>query len=86
MAKSEEPAQAGQRESLIYEMVLANIRDGVVTFDLEGTIVTFNRAAGRILDLDPDQVPGLSFAEVFLGEARLDDFNEGGCVPSMSTR
>ncbi len=76
MAKGKGPAQAEQRNSLIYEMVLANMRDGVVTFDLEGSIVTFNRAAGRILDLDPDQVLGLSFAEVFLGEARFDDFNE----------
>lgn len=76
MAKGEEPAEVGQRDSLIYEMVLANMRDGVVTFDLEGTIVTFNLAAGRILGLDPDQVLGLSFAEVFLGEARFDDFNE----------
>lgn len=76
MAKGEEQAGVGQRDSLIYEMVLANMRDGVVTFNLEGTIVTFNRAAGRILGLDPDQVLGLSFAEVFLGEARFDDFNE----------
>ncbi len=76
MAKGEEPAEVGQRDSLIYEMVLANMRDGVVTFDLQGTIVTFNRAAGRILGLDPDQVLGLSFAEIFLGEARFDDFNE----------
>ncbi len=76
MAKGEEPAPTEGRDSLIYEMVLANMRDGVVTFDLEGTIVTFNLAAGRILDLDPKQALGLSFAEVFLGEARFEDFNE----------
>ncbi len=76
MAEGEAPAEAGQRDSLIYEMVLANMRDGVVTFDLQGSIVTFNSAAGRILGLDPNQVLGLSFAEVFLGEARFDDFNE----------
>ncbi len=66
----------GRRDSLIYEMVLANMRDGVVTFDLQGRIVTFNLAAGRILGLPPQEALGLTFAEVFLGEAHLDDFNE----------
>ncbi|MEO1192679.1 MAG: adenylate/guanylate cyclase domain-containing protein [Pseudomonadota bacterium] len=64
------------RESLIYEMVLANMRDGVVTFDLQGRIVTFNQAAGDILNIAPDEALGLTFAEVFLGEEAFDDFNE----------
>ena len=72
----EVPEIGERRDSLIYEMVLANMRDGVITFDLEGRIVTFNQAAGTILKLDPAEVLGASFAEAFLGEAHLDDFNE----------
>jgi len=76
MADDRAPELDVRRDSLIYEMVLANMRDGVVTFDLQGRIVTFNRAAGAILKLDPEDVLGLTFAEVFLGEAQFDDFNE----------
>ncbi|GAB5467244.1 MAG: hypothetical protein Kilf2KO_02740 [Rhodospirillales bacterium] len=76
MAQDEQSGSVERRDSLIYEMVLANMRDGVVTFDLQGRIVTFNDAAGAILGLKPAEVLGLTFAEVFLGEAQLEDFNE----------
>jgi PAS domain S-box-containing protein len=62
--------------SLIYEKILADMRDGVATIDLTGRIITFNAAAGRILGLDPEATVGQSFGEVFLMEESFDDFNE----------
>jgi len=63
-------------DTLIYEKILANMRDGVATVDLTGRIITFNEAAGRILGLDPAETVGQTFAEVFLMEESFDDFNE----------
>ena len=62
--------------SLIYEKILADMRDGVATIDLQGRIITFNAAAGRILGLDAAATVGQSFGEVFLMEESFDDFNE----------
>ncbi|MFM9860510.1 adenylate/guanylate cyclase domain-containing protein [Pseudoxanthobacter sp. M-2] len=66
----------GELGSLIYEKILADMRDGVATIDLQGRIITFNAAAGRILGLDPQATVGQSFGEVFLMEESFDDFNE----------
>jgi PAS domain S-box-containing protein len=66
----------GELGSLIYEKILADMRDGVATIDLTGRIITFNAAAGRILGLDPQATVGQSFGEVFLMEESFDDFNE----------
>ena len=66
----------GELGSLIYEKILADMRDGVATIDLQGRIITFNAAAGRILGLDPAATIGQSFGEVFLMEESFDDFNE----------
>jgi PAS domain S-box-containing protein len=70
---------AGKRDgldSLIYEKILENMRDGVATVDLSGRIITFNAAAGRILGLDPVETVGRTFGDVFLMEECFDDFNE----------
>lgn len=66
----------GELGSLIYEKILADMRDGVATIDLTGRIITFNAAAGRILGLDAAATVGQSFGEVFLMEESFDDFNE----------
>jgi len=82
VSKGSEPAKAEERaedlgaDSLIYERVLASMRDGVVTIDLTGRIVTFNEAAAATLDLRASDVLGQSFAEVFLMEECYEDFNE----------
>ncbi|MDQ0317549.1 adenylate/guanylate cyclase domain-containing protein [Amorphus orientalis] len=65
-----------RREALVSERILESMRDGVVTIDLTGRILTFNAAAGRILGKDPETVVGRSFGEVFLTEESFDDFNE----------
>ena len=56
--------------------VLENMRDGVLTLDGEGMIRMFNPAAGAILGLDPGEVLGKRFAEVFLELEGNDDFNQ----------
>lgn len=66
----------GELGSLIYEKILADMRDGVATIDLTGRIITFNAAAGRILGLDAATTVDQSFGEVFLMEESFDDFNE----------
>lgn len=65
-----------RRDQLISERILESMRDGVVTIDLTGRIITFNAAAGRILSRSPDEVVGKSFGEIFLTEESFDDFNE----------
>ncbi|MCF3935665.1 PAS domain-containing protein [Acuticoccus sp. M5D2P5] len=64
------------RDARISERILESMRDGVVTIDLSGNIITFNAAAGRILGKDSQAVLGHSFAEEFLAEESFDDFNE----------
>ncbi len=63
-------------DSRIYEKILAHMRDGVVTIDLQGRIITFNEAAGQILGQDPWAAVGQPYAEIFLGEESFDAFNE----------
>jgi PAS domain S-box-containing protein len=60
----------------LYENILANMADGVISLDLNGHITTFNPSAGRILGVDPARVVGQPYAAVFFEEAGFDDFNE----------
>ena len=69
-------SEFGQRDALLSERILECMRDGVVGIDLAGRIITFNAAAGRILNKDPGSIIGCSFAEEFLAEESYDDFNE----------
>ncbi|WP_226574654.1 adenylate/guanylate cyclase domain-containing protein [Acuticoccus sediminis] len=67
---------SGEDDPLIFQRILQSMRDGVISIDLEGQIITFNDAAGHILGKDPAEVLGQSFAEVFLLEEAYDAFNE----------
>jgi adenylate cyclase len=64
------------REAAIYENILVNMADGVISLDLEGKIMTFNPAAGRMLALAPDEVTGRTYAEIFFEDAGYDGLNE----------
>jgi len=64
------------RSTPLYENILANMADGVISLDLSGRITTFNDSAGRILGLQPERVVGQPYAAVFFEEAGFDDFNE----------
>ncbi|MEX2200770.1 MAG: adenylate/guanylate cyclase domain-containing protein [Dongiaceae bacterium] len=67
---------AGGPNTPIYENILVNMADGVISLDLEGHITTFNPAAGRVLAMHPDDVVGRTYAEIFFEDPGLDDFNE----------
>ncbi|WP_334174967.1 adenylate/guanylate cyclase domain-containing protein [Pseudoxanthobacter sp.] len=67
---------AGGVDDLVHARILASMRDGVLSIDMAGRILTFNAAAGGLLGLDPAATVGASFAEAFLLEERLEDFNE----------
>jgi len=54
--------------------ILESLNTGVVVFDPRGKISTFNRSAGRITGLDPKEVRGKSYKQVF-GSAFL---HQGG--------
>ncbi len=75
MAKKARGAPA-DRESAIHENILVNMADGVVSIDLEGRIITFNPAAGRMLGLAPGDVTGRTYAEIFFEDPGFDDLNE----------
>jgi adenylate cyclase len=64
------------RGTPLYENILANMADGVISLDLEGRITTFNASAGRILGLEQASVIGRPYAAVFFEEAGFDEFNE----------
>jgi adenylate cyclase len=68
--------RAAHRNQAIYENILVNMADGVISLDLGGKIMTFNPAAGRMLGLIPDDVVGMTYAEVFFEDEGFDGLNE----------
>jgi len=62
---------------LFYKSILENMRDGVLTLDMSGSIIMYNEAASKILGMPIQEVLNRPFAEVFLaGEIANDAFNE----------
>jgi PAS domain S-box-containing protein len=72
------PSSAGatHRQTAIYENILVNMADGVISLDLQGNIMTFNPAAGRMLALAPDELVGRTYAELFFEDPGYDGLNE----------
>jgi HlyD family secretion protein len=60
----------------IHRNILENLTDGVMTIRTDGTIMTFNKAAERILGLAQEDVAGRLYSEVFLGGEENDEFNQ----------
>ena len=58
----------------VHQMILENMRGGVLSIDLKGRVTTFNPAAGKLLGLESEEVIGRTFAEVFLEIPGSDDF------------
>jgi adenylate cyclase len=71
-----EDAAQWARDAAIYERILAQMGDGVVSLDLTGRIITFNGAAGRILGRVPAETTGVAYAKLFFSDARFDALNE----------
>ena len=61
---------------IVFRNILESMSDGVMTIGLDGTVMTFNAAAEKILGLESQAVLGHSFAEVFLAQEGNDQFNQ----------
>ena len=60
----------------IYRSILEDMREGVMSLNIQGSITTFNAAAEQILELPRDWVLGRVLAEVFLELDGTDEFVE----------
>ncbi|MEK6580250.1 MAG: ATP-binding protein, partial [Bdellovibrionota bacterium] len=58
-----------ERRRLQLEAVLANIGTGVIAVDSFGTITTLNRAAAKLLHIEPVQAQGHNYKDVLQGES-----------------
>lgn len=58
-----------EKRRLQLETVLGNISAGVISVHSSGEIATFNAAAGKLLQIAPEQALGQLFVKVFEGEA-----------------
>ncbi len=65
-----------KNDELIYQNILANMSDGVMTIGLDGKIITFNEAAEEMLRMKAAEVIGRPFGEIFLILEGYDDFNQ----------
>ena len=59
-----------------YGRILESLRDGVMTLDASGKVLTFNSAASEILCLRKEEVIGGRFGEIFLTREDNDAFNQ----------
>jgi HlyD family secretion protein len=74
--RSENTCAKMKHDELIYQNILANMSDGVMTIGLDGLIITFNDAAEKILQMKTEDVIGRPFGELFLVREGNDDFNQ----------
>lgn len=60
----------------LHEAVLETLSSAVISLESDGVITTFNAAAGRITGLEPGDVIGRTFAEVFLAIDGAEEFTQ----------
>ena len=63
-------------KALIYESIIRDMSEGIMTIGLNGTIDSFNPAAERILGITKDEAIGHQFALVFIGSEENDVFTQ----------
>lgn len=63
------------RRRLCMENILENIRSGVISLDRDGNVMTINRAALSILNLNPESVMGKNYREI-LSVIKSDSLEE----------
>ena len=61
---------------MLYENILDSMDNGVIALDFEGKIITFNRAASKILGIPADTALGKYYPEVFFELQGNDEFND----------
>lgn len=62
--------------SLVFQHVVENMHDGVLTIDYSGIITMVNPAALSILEMEKRQVSGRNFSDIFFNYPENDDFNQ----------
>lgn len=62
--------------TMLHENILDSMDNGVIALDFEGRIITFNKAASRILGIGVIQALGKYYPEVFFGLPGNDEFND----------
>lgn len=62
--------------TMLHENILDSMDNGVIALDFEGRIITFNKAASRILGIEIEQALGKYYPEVFFGLPGNDEFND----------
>jgi adenylate cyclase len=65
-----------EEESLIHRNILENVKDGIMTVDFDGKIITFNPAAESILEINESDLLNQNYAEVFFQYEENDEFNQ----------
>ena len=62
--------------TMIYESIIRDMSEGIMTIDLNGVIDSFNPAAEQILDKNKEEVIGERFADFFIKNQENDIFNQ----------
>lgn len=64
------------RDPEVYKTLLDNLSDGVMVIDFDGSVRMANPALCRIFGLEPEQVVGRLFADIFVAFEGFDEFVE----------
>lgn len=79
-----ETSSRADRLETFHQYLLQSIGAGVITVDLSGTVVGFNRAAGEILKRDPAEVVGRHYLAALSEEDSLGLLIEAGLLRNVS--
>ncbi len=63
-------------KALVYESIIRDMAEGMMTIDLNGTVDSFNPAAEKILGRKRDEVVGNHFARMFMEDPENDIFTQ----------
>jgi len=63
-------------KALVYESIIRDMSEGIMTISQNGVIESFNPAAERILGRKKDDVTGRLFAMEFIGDRENEDFTQ----------
>ena len=67
---------ASENAAMLHEHILESMDNGVIALDFEGKIITFNRAAAKILGIPAETALGRYYPEVFFELEGNDEFND----------
>lgn len=65
-----------RQKSFIYESIINNMKEGILTIDFKGKITSLNPAAERILEIKSEDIVNSTLIESFFDLEENDDFNQ----------